>query len=170
MLLGNGHVLFAGGYNATEGVLAFAELYDPSAGTFSLTGSLITARMDNSATLLQGGQVLIAGGTTGPTGPTSAELYDPSSGTFSATGSLNTPGFPSATLLNSGQVLIDLGIYANSEIYDPASGVFITNSLPNPNDQSGADTLLSNGKVLLLGQGTSAVTLTQPIPAQLYEP
>jgi len=170
VLLGNGHVLFAGGYNATEGVLAFAELYNPSAGTFSLTGSLITARMDNSATLLQSGQVLIAGGTTGPTGPTSAEVYDPSSGKFSATGSLNTPGFPSATLLNSGQVLIDLGIYANSEIYDPASGVFITNSLPNPNDQIGADTLLSNGKVLLLGQGTSAVTLTQPVPAQLYEP
>jgi hypothetical protein len=170
VLLGNGQVLFAGGYNSTDQVFAFAELYDPSAGTFSLTGSLITARMDNSATLLQNGQVLIAGGTGGPTAPTSAELYDPPSGNFSATGSLYTPGFPSATLLNSGQVLIDLGDSTNSEIYDPASGAFITNSSPNPNNQSGVDILLNNGKVLLLGQGTSAVMLTQPIPAQLYEP
>jgi Putative Ig domain/Galactose oxidase, central domain len=173
VLLGNGHVLFAGGYNSTDGVFAFAELYDPSAGTFSLTGSLITARMDNSATLLQNGQVLIAGGMTGNNdGVVSAELYDPSSGTFTATGSivnLAVP-MPTATLLNSGQVFIDLGTDANSEIYDPASGAFITNSSPNPNDQSGVDTLLNNGKVLLLGQGTSAVTLTQPIPAQLYEP
>ncbi|MFZ1916481.1 MAG: kelch repeat-containing protein [Terriglobales bacterium] len=174
VLLGNGQVLFAGGYNANEGTLSFADLYDPTTAAFTATGSLITARMDNSATLLQNGQVLIAGGTSsnGSAGLATAELYDPSAGTFTATGSiidLAVP-VPTGTLLNSGQVLIDLGTYANSEIYDPTSGAFITNSLPDPNDECGVDILLKNGKVLLLGQGTSAVTLTPPIPAQLYEP
>src|SRR4029078_10306481 len=57
-LLANGKVLVEGG-------AATAELYDPVAGTWSLTGSPAVARTDHTATLLPSGKVLVVGGRTG---------------------------------------------------------------------------------------------------------
>src|ERR1035438_6324829 len=61
-------------------------------GTFSATGSMITARSSQVATLLPNGKVLVAGGCYDNGGGcqvlASAELYDPTTGTFSATGSM----------------------------------------------------------------------------------
>src|ERR1700675_1180978 len=66
-----------------------------------LTGNLATARIFNSATLLNTGKVLIAGGSTGNSVLTSAELYDPATGTFTTTGSMNVSrASHTATLLN----------------------------------------------------------------------
>jgi hypothetical protein len=64
------------------GLLASAELWDPTTGRFSATGRMTTARENATATLLDDGRVLIAGGTTDEPGGTvtglaSAELYDP---------------------------------------------------------------------------------------------
>ena len=88
-------VLITGGQSETQdGTLiaqATVELYDPVAGTFSPTGSLNTARHNHAATLLNNGQVLIAGGVDGSSNVLgTAELYDPTTGTFTLTGSLNT--------------------------------------------------------------------------------
>ena len=48
------------GFN--DEVLASAELYDPTSGTWSATRSLVTARELHSATLLENGKVLVAAG------------------------------------------------------------------------------------------------------------
>jgi hypothetical protein len=78
-LLNNGKVLITGGpINAAVGR---ADLYDPSTGTFTSTGTMNTARARHTATLLNNGQVLIDGGYD-DSELRSAELYDPDSGTF----------------------------------------------------------------------------------------
>src|SRR6516165_6196074 len=66
-LLPGGQVLVAGG-SGSSFALASAELYNPATGTWSVTGSMHQGRSgvagggDPSATLLPGGQVLVAGG------------------------------------------------------------------------------------------------------------
>jgi Galactose oxidase, central domain len=82
-LLANGKVLIAGGVGDFGDVLAEAELYDPTAGTFTATASMTVARWCHTATLLANGQVLISGGTSPASlAVTSAELYDPVPGPY----------------------------------------------------------------------------------------
>jgi len=86
----------------------------PASRNWTPTSSLNTARFLHTATLLQDGKVLVAGGS-GITGiSASAELYDPASGTWTATGSLNNARlFHTATLLQSGMVLAAGGVDSN---------------------------------------------------------
>ncbi len=58
----NGMVMIAGGQDINGNSLASVELYDPTAGTFSVTGKMNSTRLSLSATLLNNGQVLIAAG------------------------------------------------------------------------------------------------------------
>jgi N-acetylneuraminic acid mutarotase len=80
-LLASGQILVAGGFSGGWGVcndLTGAELYDSSAGAWSLTGNMTTARFGHTATILPNGQVLVAGGQdcAGDV-RSSAELYTP---------------------------------------------------------------------------------------------
>jgi hypothetical protein len=67
------------------GSLANAELYDPSTGTFAMAGDTTARRSGHTATLLNDGRVLIAGGYASGGinlffgGQASAELYTPPS-------------------------------------------------------------------------------------------
>jgi hypothetical protein len=183
-LLNSGKVLIAGGMgqggsSQNNFSIASAELYDPAAGIFTLTGSMNDVRQNHTATLLNNGIVLIAGGQgAGGVVLASAELYDPTSGTFTLTGSLNTARqHHTATLLNNGKVLIvggqaDAGnSLATAELYDPATGTFTpTGSLNTARTYSTA-ALVNNGKVLIAGgddvtsSGGSALG-----SAELYDP
>lgn len=143
--LPSGKVLITGGLNQVgSGSTAVAELYDPVTGAFTTTGSMVSARYRHSATLLEDGRVLVAGGCTGgspcaATTPT-AELYDPVTGTWSATGSLPVGVFGhTATLLYS-KVLVVGGCQseghcgpwgartgsaeAGASLFDPSTGTF----------------------------------------------
>ena len=74
---------------------------------FLATGGMSVARSDATATLLNNGMVLIAGGMASGNYLSEAELYNPASGTFTVTGSLNAAReLHSATLLNNGMVLM----------------------------------------------------------------
>lgn len=81
-LLANGRVLTAGGCTAapTCQLVLQSELYDPATQLWSLDASMNVARESQSATRLQDGRVLVAGGF-GPTFAqlTSAEVYTPAS-------------------------------------------------------------------------------------------
>jgi hypothetical protein len=126
-------VLVAGGTNSS-GDLSSAELYDPATGTFSSTGSMNVARNSQTATLLQNGQVLMAGGATccnnGCCPGGSAELFNPDTGVFSNTGSMAFPHYgPQAGLLPDGLVSVcnisDPGVNrCGAELYTPASGTW----------------------------------------------
>ncbi len=77
-LLPTGKVLVAAGLNRVSGNanwLTSAELYDPAKATWSATASLTIKRSAHTATLLNSGQVLVAGGVDNTVPLSSAELY-----------------------------------------------------------------------------------------------
>ena len=128
------------------------------AQTWSFTGSMETPRANQSATLLQNGQVLVAGGRQrGNYNLSTAEIYNPSTGKFTSTGSLNTGrNYQTATLLENGQVLITGGAtdasgqvvcLASAELYNPSTGKFtVTGSMKTARCSQTA-TLLNSGMV-----------------------
>jgi len=136
-----------------------------------------------TATLLQNGKVLVAGGNYSNGTLNSAELYDPVTGTWAVTGSLNkSRAFHTATLLPSGKVLVAGGFTCapppssclelnSAELYDPATGIWSNTGNLNTFRASHTATLLLNGKVLVAGGGQTNF-FGIPIPlvnAELYD-
>jgi hypothetical protein len=172
-LLPDGRVLIAGGvgFVVINGsydfeTFASAEIYDPSTGSFSVTGNMTTARSQHTATLLANGKVLIAGGDNAI--PSSAELYDPTTGMFTAIGSMTDDGTPflSATLLADGRVLFVAEYYnkAGAQVYDPSTSTFAPAGSPiAPSTGPNNATLLPDGKVLV-------VAWADELDGELYDP
>jgi acyl-coenzyme A thioesterase PaaI-like protein len=153
---------------------------------FLPTGSMTTARSAHTATLLNTGEALVAGGIVRyqrvgippslfcvPVATNHADLFDPGTGTFTATGAMTTPRFShTATVLKDGiNVLVaggdvgeSLGGSAGSavntaEIFNPATAAFTATGLMLSPRENHTATLLPSGKVLLAGGqvgGTSA--------------
>jgi hypothetical protein len=176
-LLISGEVLITGGANGKAD--ASAELYTPgNPGSFSPTkGNMTEARIGHAATLLKlatpaahnYGKVLIVSTSEAGLSGTTAELYDPATSTFAQTGNLNHARTgPTATLLNTGKVLIVGGNTTpgdqTAELYDPATGTFSdTGSTIVGRDARHTATLLNGGSVLIVGGGGTSI-------AELYDP
>jgi len=118
-LLHDGKVLVTGG-TQSRFPIGSAELYDPTANTWTLTGNMRTPRYAHTATLLGDGTVMVAGGE-GQIScgkdcasyiPTStAEIYNEATGALTATASLSqAQAYHSTTLLASGRTLANGGI------------------------------------------------------------
>jgi hypothetical protein len=166
-LLPDGTVLVAGGqtcpsticdYSST--VQASAEIYNPATGSWSATGSMVTASFNRLAMPLPNGTVLVADGYTdcvmGYCGIMLAEIYDPNAGTWSATGSslyadpLVTTALPDGTVLALGGYSSGFyGATVVAEIYNSGSGTWSSAAVPG-NIPSSA-TLLPDGTVLAAG-------------------
>ena len=80
-LLGSGKVLVTGGTASTtipaSTSLGTSQLYDPALNSWAAGGSLTAARNLHTATLLNTGRVLAAGGSTFGTAIATAEIYNP---------------------------------------------------------------------------------------------
>ena len=160
-LLASGKVLVAGGHSSLD-----LELFDPVQETFQVIGSLVQSREDHRATLLANGWVLLTGGSDarGKSLP-HAELYDPSSHRTRVTaGAMGVAREDhTATLLPNGRVLItggeDNAAGANGsdivldavELYDPTTDRFVSSGPLSLSRDDHTATLLSGGRVLLLG-------------------
>ena len=184
-LLSNGKVLLAGGPQnscPTPNVgMTQAEVYDPAAGTWTVTGNLSVPRYANAIALLPNSKVLLAGGISTPGIVASADLYDPATGTFTPTASMGTPRQTSVgvgdngamPVLRDGQMLFAGGhngtsIVASAELFDPNSNSWITTGSMNVPRLHHTETLLQDGTVLAVGG-----TATGPAPlgsAEIYTP
>jgi RHS repeat-associated protein len=192
LLLSTGKALAAGGRSSTTGTTALtsAELYDPTSGTWSPTGSMTHARRLHSMTQLgtssngtTSGKVLVAGGISGTTSTTSADLYSPSAGTWIAAGNLDVARHShTATLLPDGRVLAAGGLngttmVTTAALYNPASGagswVSTTGPVPPGGIKNHTATLIQttntqlNNHVLLVGGNNGSSTVSS---VYLFDP
>jgi hypothetical protein len=153
---------------------------------FLPTGSMTTARSAHTATLLNTGEALVAGGIAGyqragipppiscvPVATNHADLFDPGTGTFTATGAMMTPRFShTATVLKDGiNVLVAGGAGGSSalavntaEIFNPATAAFTATGLMLSPRENHTATLLPSGKVLLAGGQVGGAS------AELFDP
>jgi len=194
-----GKILIAGGADINGKALRAAELFDPSRGTFKVTGTMSFPRAHATASALSGGKILIAGGTeSGNSGPSlnTAEIYDPVAGKFA----LTTTAFPgsgtnmtdfrsnhTATTLSDGSILIaggedDTGPahaqhvgLRTAEIYDPSTGSFTATAQEMTAGRNLATaTLISGSGTALDGQvliaGGEDVNFTTLDTAEIYNP
>ncbi len=177
-LLPNGQVLVVGGADFEtvngEGHIATAELYDPTSGAWSATGSLATARARHTATLLPGGKIIVVGGFGSDHILASAEIYDPETETWSPAGELNV-GRASHTsaLLAKGEVLVVAGngeeaFLASAEVYNPETNTWTPTASLETERYFHSTTLLPDGSVLVAGGDHSSTDNASLESAELY--
>lgn len=165
-LLNNGAVLIAGGHEGRRSAITIydsAELYDPSSGTFSQTGSMTIRRHKHDATLLADGRVFISGGSDERDAQgayRSTEIYDPSTGAFTSAGDMHSTRYKhtrTSLLLENGHVLL-IGGASTPEVFDPYSGTFyqLTNSVKSTQLFATATLLMGHELLFAGGYSTSS--------------
>jgi hypothetical protein len=169
-----GKAILTGGDNG-QGSVRNAEIFDPTAGTWSAAGMLGWPRESHSSALLGGNvNVAVAAGANDHSPLNTAEVYDPTSNSWAATtGSLTIARkYHTATLLGSGRMLVAGGEdgacnnLSSAEVYDPTTGnwTLTSNSLGTARALHTA-TLLGNGAVLVAG----GLTRSDTVPTRTAE-
>jgi len=174
-VLANGDVLLAGGFAISNAVgygpSNTADLRKAGSGAIQPTGSMNSYRAGHSATLLQDGRVLLAGGYAGSTNKPiqTADLYDPTTGKFTSAGDMAAPRTGhSAVPLPNGRVLIVGGGAAGAELYDPTTNTFLPAPGVSANRCNAVATLLADGRVLIPGGADCSNTLLDTV--EIYDP
>jgi hypothetical protein len=145
--------------------------------SFQATGSMHYTRVAHTATLLNDGRVLFAGGYAGSV-ISSAELYDSKAGSFTETGSLSVARSKhTAGVLPDGRVLIAggsdsrgwSGNLSSAEIYDPHSGKFTAASAMNDSRFKLPDEAvqLPSGRLLVAG-GSKEAEIFDPVSGKFF--
>lgn len=181
-VLSNGSVLITGGFGTTQygysNALTSADIYNPSTGTFAATaGTMSVGRQLHTATLLQDGTVLIAGGLLAAGATTAAEVFDSNTETFTVVGSMTAARYKhTATLMPNGAVLITGGFngptsLATVELFNPASKTFSQYYASMQNVRGAHSAVLTPlGTVFLIGGVTSGSPLTTPTTVEEFSP
>jgi hypothetical protein len=175
-----GMVLVVGGRGGASPLSSSAvapELYDPRSQRWVPAGDQTIRRWAHTATPLEDGKVLIAGGTNASSSAlSSAELYDPLTGVFSATASLPASGVQTpraehtAVRLTDGRVLVAAGrdaggtalntsaLYNAGMLFTPASWT----GVPDPMSESRAGSGSSEGPTATLLDGAACQNSAPP--------
>jgi N-acetylneuraminic acid mutarotase len=175
--LDDGRVLVAGGFSHSTA----AEIYDPAADTWTKTGGTGFGHTYGTAMRLNDGLVLAAGGYDAEN---RAETYDPAKKKWSAVAVSMAEArfFHTATKLGDGRVLVAGGGVDNNlvwstsktaEIYDPGSRKFSPAKPMKHARRSHSATLLSDGRVLIIGGtdgGMGNDAGTQLGTTEIYDP
>jgi hypothetical protein len=174
-LLPNGQVFIAGGCSTNDwdfSLVDQTELFNPATGTFQ--SGVESARCGHTATLLPNGDVLLAGGivNTQDLLTDTAELLKAGTGLLQPTGGMRVGRYShAATVLQDGRVLISGGYVGSApnirstqtaELYDPSSGTFTPVGDMRTARAGHSATLLSNGKVLIVGGGVADAEIFDP--------
>jgi len=177
--LRDGRVLVVGGqnmYGSTDESRERSEVYNPLSNTWSETAveTRAGARQYHTATLLQDGEVLVAGGIRDGRSNAWAVVYNPVSNSWTRVANMNVARCGhGAQLLAGGKVLLfgsgcwsDMS--ATAEEFDPTSNHwFEVASLANPRGDI-VSVRLAGGEVLALGGGMPVNTPTWV--AEIFEP
>ncbi|MFL6247957.1 MAG: Kelch repeat-containing protein [Thermoanaerobaculia bacterium] len=185
-LLRDGRILLAGGGYKTDGRPIFgyygsvsSEVYDPGTGELTPAGRMNHYRRDHTATLLEDGRVLIAGGENVSLGGfhlyrdvlNSAEIFDPATNSYQLIVSMHERrSNHTATRLRDGRVLIAGGQLGyddlrTMEIFDPRTETFEPVVPLEHAHTNHTATLLADGRVLIVGGGNFAGSF-----AEIYDP
>ena len=174
------------GFGRTAAISAPDIAATASAGTragtaLTTTTPMHVARRVHTATLLDSGAVLVAGGvgSDGVLSPT--EIYDPMADRWTTAENMDVAReFHTATLLDDGSVLVVGGsdgtsLHASAERFDPATRTWSPAGEASRTRGSATATLLGDGTVLVIGGGgddaaTQGVDLYDPVTGVWTEP
>ena len=164
-VLADGRVLVAGGTGAS-GALSSAEIFDPAHpenGFQSVASPMSTARTRHTATLLNNGTVLIAGGEAQGT----AEIFDPATETFTPTlwNLTVARSGHTATLFTDDSVLLAGGNTATLEMYHAADQGFTLDAATMSVVRTGHWAFELSDTRLLLFQGDTGNTIDEFNPS-----
>ena len=159
-LLQNGKVLATGGMTPAAGSpplsfpTASAEMYDPTAGTWTPVAAMNQPRAHHIATLLSNGDVLVIAG---DSSSSAAEIYNPNTNTWTEVGNLEIPRTAfTATLLPSGKVIVaggglGSGAFSETELFDPVARTWSPAASMETAREGHVATLLENSALLVAG-------------------